>query len=156
MRPLSGSDAGSAKTVSISGEKEQAQEKEVMPAQLHVAILNGGAVSGSAASMKKFLDSLGYGNVEAKNAQDKTGAGTTIFYNSEFQQAAQKMSEDLKNNYPNIQTNAASTDEQKGADLVVVMGKPDAAKQESSPSRPKSLFSTEVQPTEALRERNNC
>lgn len=105
---------------------EEQPEPEVQkadPKEVSIKVLNGGSAAGSAGKVRDALLAKGYKKVEAANA-DGNYMGTTVFYSGENnKEAAEKVAADLKTNYPAVKTKAAANAEEKGAPVVVILGK---------------------------------
>lgn len=88
--------------------------------ELSVRVLNGGAQAGAAGDTKTYLSAQGYKNVSAGDAEEYSHTGVVVYYLRE--DAARSLKEDLLRKFDNVQIRAAGTSEQKGADLVVILG----------------------------------
>ena len=91
--------------------------------ELHILILNGGAKPGSAAKIKEALAKDSYLNIEAGNALSKDNLGQIIYYQKENLDGATKIKNDLVGDYPNIELKEAISEEQKRAEVVIILGK---------------------------------
>jgi hypothetical protein len=104
---------------------KQEADKKINPAELSVKVLNGGAPKGSAEKTKNLLAGQGYARTEAGNVAGPNVALSSISYKEDrLAETAQAISDLLyreDNNY--AITRLAATDEEKSADIVVVLGK---------------------------------
>lgn len=98
-------------------------EEEKLPADINVIILNGGDLPGSAGKVKVILEGAGYKKTEAKNATTSDYLGITVYYSSGFSKIAKNLSDVLRSKYPKIETKEASADEEKIAEIVIILGK---------------------------------
>jgi len=112
--------------VEVKEEKEESKTpvvKEVVPTEVAIKILNGGAVGGSAGKVKEALVAKGYKKVEAGNSDKNSYVGVNVFYQAEMKTAAEKVAADLKIKYPTAQAKAGASVEEKSGPIVIILGK---------------------------------
>jgi cytoskeletal protein RodZ len=97
--------------------------KEVLPKDLTVSVLNGGAPAGVAGKIKSLLIGKGYEKTVAKNAEKDDHTGQRVYYQAGFEKAAAQIVALLKTDYPQIDAKEASSAEEKSANIVVMLGK---------------------------------
>ena len=56
------------------------EQKKIIPAEISVKVLNGGAAPGAAGKIKDFLVEKGYVKAEAANTEERDKTGATVFY----------------------------------------------------------------------------
>lgn len=101
---------------SIEEQEEAALDKDIV----EINVLNGGAASGTAGKMGKSLKDVGFKNVDVANATSFDYTGITIFYTEKS--FAEELQKELSEEYIDVTVQAASSDEEKGADLVIIVG----------------------------------
>lgn len=101
-------------------EEEKVQTKN--PSEIKIVALNGGAAKGSAGKVQAILKSQGYAQAEAKNAVSDY-AGVTIFYLAEMKAEALELKEKIKNDFPQIKEKEAVSQEEKMAEIVIILGR---------------------------------
>lgn len=100
------------------------EEKEIMPSEISVKVLNEGAIAGSAAKVKGILTGKGYTKTEAGNGEKENLSGTTVYYKEEkFKKLAETVSKILSANKIKSEIMLAVSTEEKSADIVVILGK---------------------------------
>lgn len=97
--------------------------KEIIPTEVVIKVLNGGAVGGSASKVKEVLAAKGYKKVEAGNSEKSNYAGVTVFYQADMKTVAEKVVTDLKAKYPTAQAKAGTSVEEKSGPIIIILGK---------------------------------
>jgi len=122
--PLSANNSAQNQELEAQTETKPAAARleETKPQDLSIEVLNGGAAAGSAAKTGKILEAVGYVKIEAKNAESRDHAGTSIYYQDNFQLWAERITGTLIVKYPGIKTQKAETAEEKSGDIVVLLG----------------------------------
>lgn len=101
-----------------------AEVEKVDPLKMKIEVYNGSGVAGAAGKVKDFLTSKKYESVEAKNYSSDEVEGSTIYYKEEkLKEEAQWLADILKDNDVQAQIKLASTEEEKNADVVIILGK---------------------------------
>lgn len=96
----------------------------VKPGDIAIKVLNEGAQSGLAGRVKTFLISQGYAKAEADNGSLSNAVGNSIYYdNDKLKDEAANVGRLLAGRRVGSQVGPAGTDEQKSADIVIVLGK---------------------------------
>ncbi len=112
---------------SIGGQLSQAPTKTsavISPSDIAVRILNEGAQSGLAGKVKNVLVAQGYAKAEAGNGEISSVAGNFIYYTDEkFKDEANKINQLLTGRRVSSTVGPAQTDEQKSANIVIVLGR---------------------------------
>lgn len=111
-------------------EKKEAEEKlsegdgvaSPAPADIKIAVLNGGSPAGSAGKLQTVLKSLGYQKTEAGNARGSIYNGKIVYYLPDFKAAAEGVAEKIKNTYPTVTVKEAASAEEKAASIVIILG----------------------------------
>lgn len=99
------------------------KEKTILPAEVNVKVLNGGAPPGSAAKIRDLLKTKGYTKIEAANANLSSYAGVNIYYRAEFKSEAEKIKEALAVQYKAIEMKEGTNAQEASGDIVVILGK---------------------------------
>lgn len=102
---------------------EARNEDNFKSEEIKITVLNGGATAGSAGKVQDLLVKQGYKLAQAQNAQADNHSGTAIYYSQGFDKTAGIVKNLLKAKYPKTETKPAETDEEKSADLVIMLGK---------------------------------
>lgn len=102
---------------------EKAAEK-VDIAELKIKVLNEGAAAGLAGKAKTALVSQGYAKAEAGNGEADNVAGNFVYYSADkFKAEAGRIGEFLATRKIKAKVAAAETEEQKSAEIIVILGK---------------------------------
>ena len=121
------SNQGSApsENVAVEENKEEATEEELLdPLKMTIEVYNASGVVGAAGKVKDFLVSKKYESVEAKNYPGDEVTGSTIYYKEErMKEEAQWLADMLKDSDIDAQVKLATTEEEKSADVVIILGK---------------------------------
>lgn len=99
------------------------KEKTILPAEVNVKVLNGGAPPGSAAKIRDLLKTKGYTKIEAANANLSSYAGVNIYYRAEFKSEAEKIKEALAVQYKVIEMKEGTNAKEASGDVVVILGR---------------------------------
>ncbi len=102
---------------------EKVAEAAVKKENGDISILNGGSAPGTAGKLSEFLKSEGFEVIETKNAELDTHEGVVVYYQDEYEPFAKKVLEDLSVKYKDAKLEIAKDDEQKGASIVIILGK---------------------------------
>jgi len=108
-------DEGEKEADDETTEEETAKTIEVDPS---ILILNGNGTPGLAGEAMDFLQSKGYGNLDAANADNFDYYGVTIFYDSGLEVEAEKIGNILKGKYGDFVLEEGA----ESADIVVRIG----------------------------------
>jgi|GEM_PF-1677419 len=108
--------------------EEKKPEKPVVvdakPADINILVLNEGALPGSAGKIKNFLVGKGYPKTEAKNGVAAEIKGSFVFYKDEsFQKEATWIAGMLAGKDIKAELKMAESEEEKSADIVIILGK---------------------------------
>lgn len=110
-----------------SADKEAAppavEEKTILPAEVSVKVLNGGAAAGNAGKVKDLLKTKGYAKTEAANANLSSYTGVAIYYKTEFKSEAEKIKEALAGQYKTIALKEGANIQEINGDIVIILGK---------------------------------
>lgn len=104
----------------------QAEEpaEEIDTTKLSIKVFNGSGVAGAAGKVKDFLVSKEYEKVETGNYSSEEVTGSTIYYSQDnLEEEARWLADILKDKDIQAEVKLASTDEEKSAELVIVLGK---------------------------------
>lgn len=92
--------------------------------KMKIDVYNGSGVAGAAGKIKDTLVGQKYENIEAKNYPAEKSAITALYYKeNNLKEEAQKIADFLKNNEVELEIKLASSEEEKSADIVIVLGK---------------------------------
>lgn len=103
-------------------------EETVIPqvdiSKVKIDVFNGSGVAGVAGKAKDLLVKEKYENVEAKNYPSDNVAESAVYYKEDvFKEEAQKIANFLKTGNIEMPVKLASKEEEKSADIVVVLGR---------------------------------
>ena len=108
----------------IVEEKEEEQIEEIDKSELSTKVLNGSGVAGAAGKIKDFLTENKYEKVTAGNYSSEEVTGSTVYYKEDkFKKAAESLVDILKDKKIEAEVKSASNEEEKSADIVIVLGK---------------------------------
>lgn len=99
-------------------------EEKIQPDKIALKVLNKGAEAGSAKEVKNLLAGKGYAEIETKDGRGSDVVENTVFFKEEkFIREAQLIREILLNEGGIFSyARQAGTDEEKSADIVIVLG----------------------------------
>lgn len=122
INSVGGEAATQAEKLSDNAAKEK--EEKIDIAQISLKVLNEGATPGSAGKIKDFLIEKGYAKAEAGNGEKKDFQGAVVFYGEDkFKTEADWIKEMLAGKKIKAETKEAVSDEEKSADIVIILGK---------------------------------
>lgn len=107
-----------------AGEEDMIEKLEIDLSKIKIDVYNGSGVAGAAGKIKDALVGQKYENIEAKNYPTEKSAITALYYKeNNLKEEAQKIADFLKNNEVELEIKLASSEEEKSADIVIVLGK---------------------------------
>ncbi len=128
-QPAEGTDAGTPADGTVTPEPDETPaagetNSPALPAkdQVSMLVLNGGAVAGSAGKVRDSLIADGYIKATAANAAASHDYSIVIFYGAEYAETATQIQTLLEVPYDNVTISEAVTDEQKQANIVIILG----------------------------------
>ncbi len=120
-------DSKPEETLIIKESQNEINDSEIQkinPLKMKIEVFNGGGVAGAAGKIKDLLVAEKYENVEAKNYPSDKKAETIVYYKEDaIKEEAQRVVDLLKMGNVEMQIKLASKDEEKTADIVIVLGK---------------------------------
>jgi hypothetical protein len=105
-----------------SSKAEEEKVKLKKPEELKVVALNGGAMKGAAGKAQVILKEKGYSQARASNSAANY-SGVTLFFAGDLEAEALELKEKISDDFPQIVTKEAASQEEKMADLVLILGK---------------------------------
>lgn len=103
---------------------EIAELSEADSLKIKINVFNGSGVAGAAGKVKDLLINKKYESVEAKNYPTDKIADSSVYYKEDiFKEEAQKVADFLEIGSNEMPVRLASKDEEKSADVVIVLGK---------------------------------
>lgn len=116
-------ESNSFQEVQIIEEKKEEQQK-IDLSKMKINVYNGSGVAGAAGKIKDLLNKEKYESVEAKNYTSDKVVESVLYYKEDvLKEEAQKIADFLKTGNVEMQIKLASKDEEKTADIVIVLGK---------------------------------
>ncbi|HBI16801.1 MAG TPA: hypothetical protein DDY52_01405 [Candidatus Moranbacteria bacterium] len=104
--------------------EEKGKLQKIDLSKMKIDVYNGSGVAGAAGKIKDTLVGQKYENIEAKNYPTEKSATTALYYKEDnLKEEAQKIADFLKNNELEMEIKLASSEEEKSADIVIVLGK---------------------------------